>query len=364
VLVALLFLSFLQVTKAAILEDEGTEGNASEYRNSGSGCRGRIDDETSITKVGSYSLKLTTIDFGSGYGVCYSKARTLSSPFRWGQFSSLTIWVFRPHPAHKSFELTLFGIDGRASFRFDISNQRHIWQQYRITKANMSDGGLKTYDMITNMELRLYNRDPGSSLYLDGLEINIVPLEETSKVFMPALIGYLFAGTAVIGIMIVLFVVNLKTDLISNLGTKRKPEKTLKSDQAQILRRYSSRSPYPDFSSTSRKENFLTKRKPKKTLKSDVRKEEIVLVKTVKESRCTFCGEKFRITDTTKYCPWCGTEIPQCTVCLLPIIQGDEFVKCPYCGSFAHKNHLIEWVKVKGSCPYCKERLTEFDLPT
>lgn len=82
-----------------------------------------------------------------------------------------------------------------------------------------------------------------------------------------------------------------------------------------------------------------------------------------KEIQCAFCGEKLRITANMKHCPGCGTEIPQCMVCLLPIVHGDDFVKCPYCGSFAHRPHLVEWVKVKGRCPYCKERLTEFDIP-
>ena len=80
-----------------------------------------------------------------------------------------------------------------------------------------------------------------------------------------------------------------------------------------------------------------------------------------KEIQCVFCGGQ--IAKDIQHCAWCGTEIPRCLVCRSPIYYRDEFVKCPYCGSFAHGTHLIEWVKVKGHCPYCRERLTEFDIP-
>jgi hypothetical protein len=80
-----------------------------------------------------------------------------------------------------------------------------------------------------------------------------------------------------------------------------------------------------------------------------------------KKNRCTSCEHPL-VTDE-HYCPYCGVKIPQCIICFLPIIKGEKYVNCPHCGSFAHRDHLIEWIKIKGSCPYCKERLSEFEIP-
>jgi hypothetical protein len=323
-LVFLLFLSFPQATKAAILEDEGTEGNASEYRDSDPCTHGIIQDETRITKVGNYSLKCSRWD-----AECYLKRRTLSSSFRWGDFNSLTLWVYRGHHSHESITIRLYSGDNWVSLFFDISRLAgNTWQQYNKTKEDISRGSLKDGDIVTHLALSVY-ADPDTVsdfVYLDGLDIYFeTSSDSTFDVIMPETAWYLFGGIASAGIAIALFIVVLKTDRLSNLRKKRLSEKTSKLN---------------------------------------VRKEEVAVLKTVEENRCAFCGEKLRITEDMQYCPWCGMEIPQCIICLLSIVKGDDFVKCPYCESFAHRNHLVEWVKVKGSCPYCKERLTEFDIPT
>lgn len=51
-----------------------------------------------------------------------------------------------------------------------------------------------------------------------------------------------------------------------------------------------------------------------------------------------------------------------CIVCRLPIKQGSAVLGCPRCGGFAHRRHLLEWVKVKGRCPYCHRKLKENKL--
>jgi predicted RNA-binding Zn-ribbon protein involved in translation (DUF1610 family) len=48
------------------------------------------------------------------------------------------------------------------------------------------------------------------------------------------------------------------------------------------------------------------------------------------ELRCAFCGVEF--SEDAIICPGCGKQILRCPVCLLPIVQGDESVKCPSCG--------------------------------
>ncbi len=78
------------------------------------------------------------------------------------------------------------------------------------------------------------------------------------------------------------------------------------------------------------------------------------------EIKCAFCGEI--LPKDVLDCPHCGTEIYQCGVCLLPIVYGEDFVKCPHCKTFSHRDHLLEWLKVKGNCPNCKEPLSEIDI--
>ncbi|MHA1272416.1 MAG: hypothetical protein ACTSVV_16365 [Promethearchaeota archaeon] len=47
----------------------------------------------------------------------------------------------------------------------------------------------------------------------------------------------------------------------------------------------------------------------------------------------------------------------QCAVCGKPIEIFDSIARCPSCDTRAHKEHLIDWIKMKHSCPVCKEPL-------
>lgn len=51
-----------------------------------------------------------------------------------------------------------------------------------------------------------------------------------------------------------------------------------------------------------------------------------------------------------------------CIVCRRQIRQGEKYISCPYCKKSAHYSHLIEWVKVQGSCPNCHARLKVADF--
>jgi hypothetical protein len=53
-----------------------------------------------------------------------------------------------------------------------------------------------------------------------------------------------------------------------------------------------------------------------------------------------------------------------CCVCKLPITQNQEEAWCPYCFARAHRTHLLEWVKIKGSCPSCSAELKLMDFIT
>lgn len=48
----------------------------------------------------------------------------------------------------------------------------------------------------------------------------------------------------------------------------------------------------------------------------------------------------------------------RCMVCNLVIDPSTErIIHCPRCNSPAHHSHLIEWLRIKGTCPNCKQRI-------
>lgn len=49
-------------------------------------------------------------------------------------------------------------------------------------------------------------------------------------------------------------------------------------------------------------------------------------------------------------------------VCDLRLNSADEILHCPHCGNPAHKDHLLEWLHVKRSCPICGQHLDENEL--
>ncbi|MFB0559811.1 MAG: DUF2341 domain-containing protein [Candidatus Lokiarchaeia archaeon] len=76
--------------------------------------------------------------------------------------------------------------------------------------------------------------------------------------------------------------------------------------------------------------------------------------------RCSLCGAD--IPENCNFCIYCGGAISRCSVCNLEIVSRDRIVSCPHCGAQSHRDHLLEWIKVKGICPVCKERLNIQDI--
>nr|MDO8082925.1 right-handed parallel beta-helix repeat-containing protein [Candidatus Freyarchaeota archaeon] len=76
--------------------------------------------------------------------------------------------------------------------------------------------------------------------------------------------------------------------------------------------------------------------------------------------RCVYCSRE--LSENANFCPLCGKAIAICSVCNRDILFGEVFVECPYCHVPSHIDHLSEWIKVKGYCPNCKERLTRMDV--
>lgn len=71
---------------------------------------------------------------------------------------------------------------------------------------------------------------------------------------------------------------------------------------------------------------------------------------------CVSCG--FSFPAELDICPECGEERARCSVCQLDIVFGDDLVRCPYCGVPSHRDHLLEWIRIKGFCPTCRKELS------
>jgi uncharacterized C2H2 Zn-finger protein len=57
-----------------------------------------------------------------------------------------------------------------------------------------------------------------------------------------------------------------------------------------------------------------------------------------------------------------GTHSGICMVCKNPLGKEVELLFCPFCGSLAHSDHLLEWLHVKNYCPSCGRRLNENEV--
>ncbi|MFB0563938.1 MAG: RING finger protein [Candidatus Lokiarchaeia archaeon] len=86
----------------------------------------------------------------------------------------------------------------------------------------------------------------------------------------------------------------------------------------------------------------------------------IKTVSTVEADRCVFCGGNF--PEELDICPECGEERVKCSVCQLKIIFGDNVIRCPHCGVLSHRDHILEWIKIRGFCPNCREILSENEI--
>jgi uncharacterized C2H2 Zn-finger protein len=68
---------------------------------------------------------------------------------------------------------------------------------------------------------------------------------------------------------------------------------------------------------------------------------------------------RFVISAVKEIGQWDWTQTTaMCCVCRLPIRDGEQMVYCPNCGNAAHYRHLAEWVKIKGTCPICRNRIS------
>jgi hypothetical protein len=70
---------------------------------------------------------------------------------------------------------------------------------------------------------------------------------------------------------------------------------------------------------------------------------------------CPHCDNKQSVL--IKHCTECKKELSICQICKRGFTDNEVSIKCPHCLNHFHRNHLLEYVKIKGDCPVCKERL-------
>jgi len=79
----------------------------------------------------------------------------------------------------------------------------------------------------------------------------------------------------------------------------------------------------------------------------------------LRENVCTSCGAK--VPEGLDACLECGEIVVRCALCKF-IISPREACYCPYCNCSFHRDHLLEWIKIKGSCPHCARRISREEV--
>lgn len=93
------------------------------------------------------------------------------------------------------------------------------------------------------------------------------------------------------------------------------------------------------------------------TAEADTKINEIAQsLSSLKHFTCYYCGVP--LEKDNQFCPDCGEKLLTCSVCKLPIAFGDDVGKCSLCETEGHLTHLQEWIKIKGECPVCMQKLT------
>ncbi len=77
-------------------------------------------------------------------------------------------------------------------------------------------------------------------------------------------------------------------------------------------------------------------------------------------SRCVICGKE--LEPGSAKCLVCGEPRYRCLLCKRQIDFNEEWLKCPNCEELSHRTHLLEWIRVKGTCPNCRTPLRPKDL--
>ncbi len=75
---------------------------------------------------------------------------------------------------------------------------------------------------------------------------------------------------------------------------------------------------------------------------------------------CNTCGEV--IKSKAKSCSACDSPRSLCAICQSELSPDDTIVRTLCCQSYAHKEHILNWLSAKGYCPNCLQQIKENDL--
>ena len=54
--------------------------------------------------------------------------------------------------------------------------------------------------------------------------------------------------------------------------------------------------------------------------------------------------------------------VEKCTVCSSWLYEGEEILLCPSCHAQGHRTHLLEFLRTKGLCPSCNQKMFAHQL--
>jgi len=95
-------------------------------------------------------------------------------------------------------------------------------------------------------------------------------------------------------------------------------------------------------------------------------KDKTILIKEqgIKNLRCIYCSYQLEQieTDGPIICLNCGKKTPICEICKGNIVEGENIVVIKSCGHLFHKEHILEWINAKGTCPICRKRITKVSI--
>ncbi|NPD89218.1 MAG: E3 ubiquitin protein ligase [Asgard group archaeon] len=89
-------------------------------------------------------------------------------------------------------------------------------------------------------------------------------------------------------------------------------------------------------------------------------------IESTKKIHCFYCeAELEEIEDDGPIiCLNCGKKTRTCKICMKYMVAGKELSQLFECGHVFHKDHILEWIRIKGICPICKTRINEESVIT
>ncbi|MCG3254911.1 MAG: E3 ubiquitin protein ligase, partial [Candidatus Heimdallarchaeota archaeon] len=100
----------------------------------------------------------------------------------------------------------------------------------------------------------------------------------------------------------------------------------------------------------------------RKEVKITVEKDTINNIKKQDEELfCYFCDALLEKVEDggPLICLNCGKKTRKCEICMKYMVAKEELVQIIDCGHVFHKDHLMEWIRVKKICPICKEKIND-----